>query len=281
MANFDSNTGNITTSSGTVQIDAPNESGCYIILSGAAHAGITVNFEGTVDGTNWFAVAAYQINTNSTGAVNTVALASNSTTQYYAMVGGAKIFRVRSSAYTSGTLQVFLTIVIDADPILPSSASPAASSDALANPTVGQTGALQEQFNGTTWDRVRNNASNVTVDASAAKTVTVAGATATNFNAVGAFIQVNVTAVTGTTPTLTAAVQYSVDGTNFVLLDNTNAITASITATGQYVIKVYPGIPTVAAGSCNSPLPRVWRLLYTVGGTTPSFTLTSTVTYQN
>ncbi len=155
----------------------------------------------------------------------------------------------------------------------------AASADALANPTVTKLDALGLLFNGATWDRARNNAA-VAVETSAARTTTGVGTTQTNFNARGAFIWVNVTAVTGTTPTLTVRVQWSPDGgTNWLDLDTTNAQTASITATGASVLRIYPGLTTAANAALNSPLPRTWRLAWTITGTTPSFTFAAQATY--
>jgi hypothetical protein len=119
------------------------------------------------------------------------------------------------------------------------------------------------------------------IDSVTALTASAAGALAQNNRATGAFIQINVTARSGTSPTLVGKVQWSADGTNWIDLDSTNAASASITAVGQYVIKVYPAIPTVAAGSCNSPLPRLWRMFYTIGGTTPSFDFTTTASYMS
>jgi hypothetical protein len=155
----------------------------------------------------------------------------------------------------------------------------AASADALANPTVTQLAALGLMFNGTTWDRKRNN-HNVLIEASSAKTATGSGTTQANFNAVGAFVWVNVTAVTGTTPTLTVRIQWSPDGgTTWLDLDTTNAQTASITGTGAAVLRVYPGMATAANASLNSPLPRTWRIAWTIGGTTPSFTFSAQASY--
>ena len=61
----------------------------------------------------------------------------------------------------------------------------AAAADAYANPTITHEGADLMLFNGTTWDRMRNNFV-TTADSSAARTSTVAGATVTNFNSKGA-----------------------------------------------------------------------------------------------
>jgi len=68
----------------------------------------------------------------------------------------------------------------------------------------------------------------------------------------------NVTAVSGTTPSLTVEVQWSNDGTTFVSAgtpDTFTAITAAGTAQKSMTVKG-----------------RYVRLKYTVSGTTPSFT---------
>ena len=56
----------------------------------------------------------------------------------------------------------------------------AVAADAYANPTITHEGADLMLFNGTTWDRARNNFAMI-ADSSAARTSTLAGATVTNF----------------------------------------------------------------------------------------------------
>jgi hypothetical protein len=88
-------------------------------------------------------------------------------------------------------------------------------------------------------------------------------------------VTVFVSAVSGTTPTLTAKLQWSPDnGTTWLDLDATNAITASINAAGNYTFWVHPGAVVAAALSANKPVPRELRIACTIGGTTPSFTIT-------
>lgn len=284
MSDFDTYSGTITASAQSVVADCQSNSGVYIWLQGT-YAGAVVAFEGTADGgATWQAIGAYPVNAPG-GTVQTLTPATNAFAHYYAMVGAAKQFRVRSTAFTSGSLGVNLCAVTDADPIQASAATngaAAALTDAFVNPTEAHQAGDQFVFNGTTWDRERSNQIGAQLEATlSGKTASFNGAAQTNYNAAGAMIQLNVSVATGTTPTLVARVQYSIDGANYVDLDVTNAATASITTTGTYVIKVYPGIPTVAAGSCNSPLPRQWRLAYTIGGTTPSFTFATHVTYIN
>lgn len=79
--------------------------GVAVTLHGAAHAGVTVNFEVTDDGgTTWYSAGALDL---ATGAVVTsVALVANSSKAYQCNVTGFNGFRVRASAWTSGTLSV-------------------------------------------------------------------------------------------------------------------------------------------------------------------------------
>lgn len=175
---------------------------------------------------------------------------------------------------TNGTTTVSGTVGVTGYP------TAAAAADAYANPTITHLGADEMNFNGATWDRRRNNV-NVNVDTSAAKTTTVAGTTAVNYNATGMFVSILVTAVSGTTPTLVAKLQWSPDnGTTWVDWDTTNLQTASISTTGTYTLKVYPGATNTANSSANGTVPRTWRVYYTIGGTTPSFTLASWAAYS-
>lgn len=70
-------------------------------------------------------------------------------------------------------------------------------------------------------------------------------------------VQLNVTAVTGTTPSLTVEVQWSSDGVSWASAETPDVFTA-ITA-AKSVVKQFPAKGQYA------------RLKYTVSGTTPSF----------
>ena len=74
-------------------------------------------------------------------------------------------------------------------------------------------------------------------------------------------VYLDVTAVSGTTPSMTMTYQSSPDGTTFY----DNSAGAAITATGRQLIKV----------SSNSG--KYGRLSYTISGTTPSFTFSAVV----
>ena len=153
----------------------------------------------------------------------------------------------------------------------------AAATDGYANPTITHEGADGMLFNNSTWDRARNNFV-TTADSSAARTATVAGATVTNYNARGAVITINITAVSGTSPSMVARLQYSPDGGTTWIDYTEKPVTATISATGRTTLVVYPGVPEVANSAVSLPLPRTLRMYYTIGGTTPSFTF---ATYFN
>lgn len=290
MANLDKFSGSITASGQSFVIDTVSCTGAYVQFFGT-YAGVTVVFEGTVDGgTTWVPLSSYQLNVagGSTTSLSQV-LTTNGQQMFYVFVGGSGQMRCRSTAYTSGTANWDTQTVLDADPVQPAQAASGSTAvsnfsaastngDGTTGPTTTTVYAEDQWFNGTSWDRVRNNTTGIVVDASAAKTATVNGVTATNFNGRGAHVFVNATVVSGTTPTLAVKLQGSVDGTNFYDLDATNATTASITAAGTAVIRVYPGL-TNAVGTANQVLPRIWRCVFTIGGTTPSFTVATTVAY--
>jgi hypothetical protein len=89
-----------------------------------------------------------------------------------------------------------------------------------------------------------------------------------------AVLTVVASAASGTSPTLNAKVQYSPDnGTTWIDLDTTNGVTPNLTAAGSQDCRYGPGLPVTAAKSANVPLPRLLRVRVTIGGTTPSFTI--------
>jgi hypothetical protein len=157
----------------------------------------------------------------------------------------------------------------------------AASGDALANPTVTKVDVTNLVFNGTTWDRQRGMSTALTTGDTGAKVATGVGVTITNVGSKGVQITLNMGAVTGTNPTFVLKVQGSTDaGTTWY--DIPGATTATLNATGQYGITIYPGVTTVAGvatpnttAATGMVIPRTWRVVWTIGGTTPSFTITA------
>ena len=75
-------------------------------------------------------------------------------------------------------------------------------------------------------------------------------------------VGVNVTAATGTTPSLALSVEWSHDGVTFLTIDGAADTFTAITTTGT-ALKVF---------AVKAPF---WRLSWAITGTTPSFTFTA------
>jgi hypothetical protein len=168
--------------------------------------------------------------------------------------------------------------------------SPASFSQIL---TTAGSGGLQSnalwKFNGTTFDRERNNATGTTGDTpTIVNTTPVNGATQTNFNARGAIITAILGTVTGTSPTLLLQLQWSPDGgttwlnygpaTSAVSVATGNTVAVGIYPTNFSTAGATPGAFVVGAtGSVfmNAPMPRTWRMVYTGGGSTISIAIAS------
>lgn len=197
---------------------------------------------------------------------------------------GVKVPRNKMTFGDDGTSRdVSATFPLPVDTELPAAA---ALADAMANPTAPSVGSGAMLFNGTTWDRMRNNIETVTGD-SGVKTLTFNGAAQTNYNHRGAFITVRLGTVTGVSPTLNAQLQFSPDGgtTWFAIGAASSNVT---TSNNSIAFIVYPSNTSVAGATpgalalgtttqvlLNVPLPRTWRIAFTIGGTTPSFTITA------
>jgi len=137
-------------------------------------------------------------------------------------------------------------------------------------------------FNGSTWDRWRNNI-NITVLPSATRTASGFSSTQTNYNARGVLIYISITAVSGTFATgeglfLWVAARDPVTGGFRTIMP---AIGPYTTTTNVQIL-IYPGATDISAqieGENDVPLPREWRLSYSITGTTPSFTFSAGASY--
>lgn len=98
------------------------------------------------------------------------------------------------------------------------------------------------------------------------------------FYARGLHLVVDITTITGTTPTLTVTIQAKdpTSGKYYTLLTS-----AALNATGTTVLKVYPGLTAAANTVANDVLPRDWRISYAIAGTTPAVTATFSALYVN
>ena len=113
-------------------------------------------------------------------------------------------------------------------------------------------------FNGTTFDRVRNNLE-LELLASAARTASVDSADFTNYNGLGAHFIIDVSAIAAT-PSIVPTIQGKdpVSGNYYDIL-----VGAAITTVGTTVLKVHPGISPLADGAANDILPRTFRISIT------------------
>lgn len=88
----------------------------------------------------------------------------------------------------------------------------------------------------------------------------------------GLLVFINVTALGGTTPTLTVTLKGCIDGdasATYTILAST-----AISATGLTVLRVYPGLTAAANATANDVVPGWCRIDTTIGGTTPAVTAT-------
>lgn len=112
--------------------------------------------------------------------------------------------------------------------------------------------------------------SNRTVVASRTETVTGTSNDITNYSAdKGGVFHIDVTAFSGTTPTIVFKLQSKDHNGHYV--DIPGAVTTSITGVAQKSITLYPGVTESANAKVSDVLPRTYRLAWTIGGTTPSF----------
>lgn len=129
-------------------------------------------------------------------------------------------------------------------------------------------------------NRIAFNADNSQILNVTSGTTTQTSPDQTNISARGAYIIVNVTTLTGTTPTLTPLIQGKAPVANqyFTLLLATTAISAN----GKFVYLVYPNAPAGAGGVTQSiafSLPKTWNVVMTVGGTVTAEAYTVEVSY--
>ena len=100
---------------------------------------------------------------------------------------------------------------------------------------------------------------------------TVVSVDQVNKNGRGVQVGINVTALTGTGPTVTVTLQGKdyASSAYYTLLAS-----AAIAATGFTLLTLYPGAPSTANASAPQVLPATWRVSAVVAGTTPAVTAT-------
>lgn len=87
----------------------------------------------------------------------------------------------------------------------------------------------------------------------------------------GLKLVIDITAITGTTPTLTVTIQGkdTASGKYYTILAS-----AALSSVSTTVLTVFPGITASANVAANDILPRTWRVSAVIGGTTPAVTAT-------
>lgn len=200
------------------------------------------------DGTSWQRI---QIRTGADNLANTIqGLIANGFMYVY---DGTTWDRLRGNA-TDGML-VNLGSNNDVSTEL---AAAAALADGASNPTTPMVGSAKLGFNGTTWDRWRNN-EEVTLLASAVRSSTTVSSDQTNYNAKGVIIFMHVSVVPGTD-----TVQIIIEGKDPVSGNYDAVFFGQLTSGVSQVLElVYPGATDSdgAVGQTNDiPLPRTWRV---------------------
>jgi hypothetical protein len=160
-----------------------------------------------------------------------------------------------------------------------------AAADAMANMTVPQVLASLMGFNGTTFDRMRNNVE-TTLLASAARTATTNSPDQTNYNGRGVHVSIDVTVEGAATLAIKLQGKHSVGGTYYDITDFGVVYTAATDTPGPKTVALYPGILTadhagVGAGvfgtiAKSGILPRTWRVVVThADATTTTYSLSA------
>lgn len=240
----------------------------------AAAASGTLTFQGSNDNSTWVSVAMSPLANASPTPVTTTATAGIWTGPV-----SFRYFRMRMTTYSSGAasgvaelsaapyvapspnIAVVSTVntIANSVPVTASSTSP---SDATTNANVWlYTSAQPFSFNGTSWDRPRNNI-DVAVLASAARTTTQTGADTTNYNGRGIKVVLDTTAATSGSVTLSIQGK-DANGVYYTILAG-----AAVTTVSTNVYTVYPGAPATANVSANDFLPRTYRVVATANNAT-------------
>lgn len=264
-ASFDLVSGNITANSQTVFCDARRASNVQFMMNTASLAGHNVTFEGSIDSTNgtdgvWFGIQAVRSNANTIELTSGI-LAANPVYSWEASVNGINWVRVRATAHTSGTATwKFQRGSYATEPVPASQVSG----------TQPISGSVSASITGGTVSPL--TVAGVAVESLSAKTLTGASAAAiTNNSGTGVILFLNVSAISGTAPTLDVKVQVQ-DPVTLSWFDLPGAAFPQRTSVSTAMLEIFPGLVDVAGVRAGRALPRTWRLAWTIGGPTPSFT---------
>jgi hypothetical protein len=254
-------TGSLGALNANVELVLGGAAGFVVDLRGTFSA--TVTFQGTINGTDWFTIAVLPAG----GSVNVASVTT--ATAAGAWAGSATgVLRVRAiaTAYTSGTVTVVIRAVQNPsiNLTMPSGATSQTVAVGSALPaganTIGAVNIAATQTLATvTTVGSAQIASPVAIADIVSGAITSTATTSAFTPAFGVSYKVNipVTVVSGTNPTMDVSIEESLDG-------------------GTNWFKVYDFPRITATGIYSSPkLPQTGnrvRYVQTLGGTTPSFT---------
>ena len=118
----------------------------------------------------------------------------------------------------------------------------------------------------------------VSVFASSARTATENSSDQINDNARGVRLFLDITAASGSSPTLDVKVQTK-DPVSDSYVDLTGAAFAQQNSTATLDLVIYPGIGETSNRAGSDVLSSVWRVGATYGGSSPSFTFSVCAEY--
>jgi hypothetical protein len=96
----------------------------------------------------------------------------------------------------------------------------------------------------------------------------------------GVLLTLNITASSGTTPTLDCKVQIRDPISQATYIDIVGAAFAQKTGTGTDYLLIYPGTVESANKRVSFAIPGEYRVVCTIAGTTPSFTYSMAASYH-
>jgi len=113
-------------------------------------------------------------------------------------------------------------------------------------------------FNGTTWDRRRNNNEQSVGITASGVTTTQTGADQTNYNGRGVKVVLDMTSVGTGNVTLSIQGKDATSSKYFTMLTG-----AAVSTNSTNVYTVYPGVTVAANAAVSDILPRTWRVVVT------------------